>query len=210
MAYSDRIAIGSVHARLVPMTDWREVPGFSGDYIVSEEGAVWSNTSNRVLKGSVNSRGYTVHSLSKAGVEVKVQLHRLVCEAFHGPAPEGKPYALHWDDNPRNNRADNLRWGSAAENTDDSKRNGTFNAGRWNGDMCRAGLHPWTKENESVNSSGRRMCGLCQKESWRRARSAGLPEGDPRHGTAYGGRRGCRCTPCVVAFRAARTRYRSH
>jgi hypothetical protein len=38
------------------------------------------------------------------------KIHRLVCEAFHGPAPEGKPYALHIDENPLNNRADNLKW----------------------------------------------------------------------------------------------------
>jgi hypothetical protein len=40
-------------------------------------------------------------------------VHRLVAEAFHGPAPEGKPYACHGDNNPQNNVPDNLRWGVA-------------------------------------------------------------------------------------------------
>lgn len=41
---------------------------------------------------------------------------RLVCEAFHGPPPPGKPNALHRDENPRNNRPENLFWGSQREN----------------------------------------------------------------------------------------------
>ena len=41
---------------------------------------------------------------------------RLVCEAFHGPAPENKPYCLHKDEDARNNRPGNLKWGTQKEN----------------------------------------------------------------------------------------------
>lgn len=41
---------------------------------------------------------------------------RLVCLAFHGPPPEGKPYCLHKDENARNNKPDNLKWGTQKEN----------------------------------------------------------------------------------------------
>lgn len=41
---------------------------------------------------------------------------RLVCEAFHGPAPADKPYCLHIDENARNSRPDNLKWGTQKEN----------------------------------------------------------------------------------------------
>lgn len=41
---------------------------------------------------------------------------RLVCEALHGPAPEGQPNCLHLDENARNNRPDNLKWGTQKEN----------------------------------------------------------------------------------------------
>lgn len=41
---------------------------------------------------------------------------RLICEAFHGPAPEGKPVCMHLDENSRNNRPENLAWGSQKEN----------------------------------------------------------------------------------------------
>ena len=44
------------------------------------------------------------------------KIARLVCEAFHGPAPAGKPVCMHLDENSRNNRPENLAWGSQKEN----------------------------------------------------------------------------------------------
>lgn len=41
---------------------------------------------------------------------------RLVCEAFHGVAPPNLPYVLHLDEDSRNNRASNLKWGTQKEN----------------------------------------------------------------------------------------------
>jgi hypothetical protein len=41
---------------------------------------------------------------------------RLVCEAFHGPAPEGKNVCMHMDENSRNNAPSNLKWGTQKEN----------------------------------------------------------------------------------------------
>jgi hypothetical protein len=45
-----------------------------------------------------------------------LKVHRLVCEAFHGPPPDGKPFVLHADENALNNRPENLSWGSQKEN----------------------------------------------------------------------------------------------
>lgn len=45
-----------------------------------------------------------------------MKMHRLVCEAFHGPAPEGKPYVIHIDEDAHNNKPENLRWGTQKEN----------------------------------------------------------------------------------------------
>lgn len=41
---------------------------------------------------------------------------RLVCEAFNGPPPDGKNVCMHIDENSRNNRPENLRWGTQKEN----------------------------------------------------------------------------------------------
>lgn len=44
-----------------------------------------------------------------------LKVHRLVCEAFHGPCPTGLE-TLHLDENGLNNRPENLRWGTHKEN----------------------------------------------------------------------------------------------
>lgn len=41
---------------------------------------------------------------------------RLVCEAFHGPAPKDRPIAMHLDEDPSNNKPGNLAWGTQREN----------------------------------------------------------------------------------------------
>ena len=41
---------------------------------------------------------------------------RLVCEAFHGPAPDSRHVCMHLDENSRNNAPKNLRWGTQKEN----------------------------------------------------------------------------------------------
>lgn len=45
-----------------------------------------------------------------------VKVHRLVCEAFHGPAPEPKLVVIHLDEDALNNRPENLKWGTQKEN----------------------------------------------------------------------------------------------
>lgn len=41
---------------------------------------------------------------------------RLVCEAFHGPAPFKGAVCMHLDENARNNKPTNLKWGTQKEN----------------------------------------------------------------------------------------------
>lgn len=41
---------------------------------------------------------------------------RLVCEAFHGPAPLDKPVCMHLDEQSHNNRPSNLAWGTQKQN----------------------------------------------------------------------------------------------
>jgi hypothetical protein len=45
-----------------------------------------------------------------------LKIHRLVCEAFHGPAPLERAVVLHLDENSLNNKPENLRWGTQKEN----------------------------------------------------------------------------------------------
>jgi HNH endonuclease len=60
-------------------------------------------------------------------------IHVLVLEVFVGPRPKGQD-ALHNDGDPRNNRLENLRWGTRRENISDADRHGRLPKGQrhWN------------------------------------------------------------------------------
>lgn len=45
-----------------------------------------------------------------------LKVHRLVCEAFHGPPPFPRAVVIHADENALNNKPENLRWGTQKEN----------------------------------------------------------------------------------------------
>lgn len=49
------------------------------------------------------------------------RVHILVCETFHGEKPFDGAVVMHLDDNPSNNRTDNLKWGSQKENLNADK-----------------------------------------------------------------------------------------
>ncbi|NQX73911.1 MAG: HNH endonuclease [Epibacterium sp.] len=44
------------------------------------------------------------------------KMHRLICSAFHGPAPSPKSVVIHINENALDNRPENLRWGTQKEN----------------------------------------------------------------------------------------------
>lgn len=45
-----------------------------------------------------------------------MKVHRLVCEAFHGPPPFPRAVVIHLDENALNNSPENLKWGTQKEN----------------------------------------------------------------------------------------------
>lgn len=55
-------------------------------------------------------------------------VHRLILEAFVGPRPEGME-CRHLNGNSFDNRIDNLKWGTPAENTEDKKAHGRIAMG---------------------------------------------------------------------------------
>lgn len=117
------------------MENWKAVPGYEGFYEVSDQGRVkslaryvpgrWGThfVGGRVLRCA--KARYTIATLAIGGCTKTYGVHRLVCEAFHGPAPK-KAHAAHRDGNPHNNTAANLYWASPAENCADRKRHGTW------------------------------------------------------------------------------------
>lgn len=106
---------------------WKDVPGWEGYYQVSNHGRVWSvervaqlsNGATRRVNGKLLrptlSNVYPHVSLYRNKERQTRYVHTLVLLAFVGERPENME-CLHKDGNPRNNRLDNLRWGTPSEN----------------------------------------------------------------------------------------------
>jgi hypothetical protein len=99
-------------------------------YFVSRDGNVYSAAYGMPLRmirnyrsGKRNSK-YRAVTLSSKGKQYRVSLHRLVAEVFIGVCPNGMQ-VRHRDGNPGNNCAENLEYGTAAENAADRFRHGT-------------------------------------------------------------------------------------
>ena len=106
------------------------VPGI----FVTAEGATYSTRSShgdgllRRLNHDIgSSRLYLqIKTVGEDGKILFMGIHRLVCEAFNGPPPAGKPNACHRNDSKHDNRAENLYWGSDLDNHKDAVRNKKF------------------------------------------------------------------------------------
>ncbi|MER9628363.1 NUMOD4 motif-containing HNH endonuclease [Mesorhizobium sp. M0296] len=121
---------------------WMPVVSHEGAYEVSNFGRVrsldrietysredyYSNsivTVSRKLKGRVLRPGRTPsgHLTVAIGKGNSRHVHVLVLTAFKGPCPPGME-GLHGDDDPANNRLENLRWGTRSNNLVDAIENG--------------------------------------------------------------------------------------
>ena len=101
------------------MEEWRDIKGYEGLYKVSSLGKIKSlGRYKRVLIVKPNANGYLRLRLTKKGKVKNLNSHRLVAEAFI-PNPKNLPFVCHKDDNPCNNKASNLFWGTPQDNMDD-------------------------------------------------------------------------------------------
>lgn len=119
---------------------WLPVVGFEGRYEVSDLGRVRSLPRRipvtghpkagytckflpgRILSGWIANTGYLTVALGRGNYRL---VHRLVCEAFHGPCPKDHE-VCHGPNGKLDNRASQLRWGTRAQNHGpDKERDGT-------------------------------------------------------------------------------------
>ena len=131
---------GGVSAIPVSAEFWRDIPGYEGAYQVSSLGRVRSLSRAVPVYDSVRRISYARPCpgvilrqavCDKAG-HVSVHLgkycrgipvHQLVMLAFHGAPPPGME-AMHLNGNPKDNRPENLRYGTHSENMIDMYRHG--------------------------------------------------------------------------------------
>ena len=79
-------------------------------YYISNFGRVWNKKNKDWLKNHENQGRYKVNMYNKQFI-----LSRIVAQTFI-PNPDNKPEVNHKDENPANNRADNLEWMTRKEN----------------------------------------------------------------------------------------------
>ncbi len=113
---------------------WLPIQGWHG-YEASDFGRIrswWTTTGGmrkepRILCGDYPYRRVTLRRRTN-GILEKIQflVHRIIIETFIGPCPKGM-ICRHLDDNPKNNRLENLEWGTYSQNTEDAIINGRKN-----------------------------------------------------------------------------------
>ena len=156
--------------------EWKPVPEYEGRYEVSNMGLLRSITrtesqgnSARIMTGRVLSMftkptGHLTAGLSSGGIRRTVSVHRMVAQVFV-PGYHPDLHVCHGDGNPKNNRADNLRWGTRSDNVQDSLKHGTH--GQASKTHCPAG-HTYDEEN-TTRFRNTRYCKKCSREHNRKS-----------------------------------------
>ena len=107
---------------------WRAVVGCR-TYEVSNDGRVRLHATKSLIAPSFSKQGRPRYHLPYCGGYFHADAHVLVALAFLPPAPIGKPWVLHRDDDPLNCVDTNLRWGDRWDNAEDRELNGRRRAG---------------------------------------------------------------------------------
>lgn len=101
---------------------WKPVKGYEDFYEISNLGNVKSLRRNIILKQRLNNKGRYYVNLSDGISQYKSKMiYRLVAEAFI-PNPNNLPQINHKDENPKNNKLDNLEWCTAKYNVNYGNR----------------------------------------------------------------------------------------
>lgn len=121
--------------------EWFDIKGYEGFYQVNRNGDIKSvekdvktkhgsflHRKERLLKPTINDKGYMKVYLSKYGISENLYVHRIVAETFIENS-DNLPQVNHINGDKTDNRVENLEWVSAKENVQHAIKNGLF--GRW-------------------------------------------------------------------------------
>ena len=136
----------------------KEIPSSpNNDYMAGADGNIYSRTRFAgfgmkeyaewyPLKGYKQKRknGYVSITMCHKNKKVTKNVHRLICEAFHGIPNPSSLQVRHLDGDTNNNVPGNLCWGTQAENWMDRKAHGHG---------CSGASHPMAKFSEQERQS---------------------------------------------------------
>lgn len=97
----------------------RNFPSYNG----SSEGRIMNIRTQQILKPFVNEKGYEQVCLRKNNKQYTVRVHRAIAGTFLGYHPDLD--VRHKDNNPSNNRVDNLYWSDRKNTIRDAFDRGT-------------------------------------------------------------------------------------
>ena len=121
------------------------IPGWPG-YVATRDGRIfsesnWRGYGLRELRQDVDRHGYpSVRLTPMFGRRKRLKVHALVATAFLGARPSPAHEVRHLDGNPLNNAAENLAWGTRAENAADRERHGRTSRGEAHSIAVRRGI----------------------------------------------------------------------
>ena len=87
---------------------WKEVDGFP-NYYVSNMGRIYTLNYKKILRPSLDKKGYEKITLTNGTKRFHTTVHKTVAKAFI-PNPRNYEQVNHKDENKRNNCVENLEW----------------------------------------------------------------------------------------------------
>jgi hypothetical protein len=112
---------------------WKDIVGYEGTYEVSMARRVRRITggqgarAGRILRPAINSRGCPTVTLYLCGKRTTRLISHLVADAFLPKKAPTDTVVRHLNDNPADNRLENLAWGTYSDNRQDAIRNDRLN-----------------------------------------------------------------------------------
>lgn len=119
-----------------------------------------------IVQPTDNGNGYKTVMLRVGGRSTRFYVHRMILEAFVSLPPTEAHQAAHWNGVRDDNRLENLRWATPAENHADIDRHGT-RRGPARRSHCPAG-HPYTGDNLRLDQDGHNICVTCMRAAVRK------------------------------------------
>jgi hypothetical protein len=192
------------------MATWKDICGYVGRYMVSNEGEVMSlpksdGNGNRhlVLKPDISHKlGYRRVTLAKDGKTKRYSVHRLVYETFVRPLQDGE-WVNHIDHDPSNNRVSNLEPSNPKHNWTHSNNAGRQDKPRRMGAAAAAAANQQRQTKRWNEALGSRFIRTYLKGKRRRVEfyctdcGAAVDSRDKDAPLRHGGR----CTPCIARLK---------